>query len=379
MAWRRTVKAFAFGLAALLAAATLIAGPLDPPAGPVRSTFKTLREIEPRIEISAANTPGDNDASPSLYKITQPGSYYLTANITGAAGRHGIEVAASNVTIDLNGFELNGSVATSLSGIWCEPLAGRRNLTVMNGTVRNWGQAGVGVRDADGGRILHVTASNNAGIGIDAGSMFNLADCLAMSNGSTGIRAIGCTISDCRALQNPLHGIDADGGSTLTRCTAESNGQDGIHISSGSTVTDSTASENGGDGFYVNSWSRITNCVSTSNDSDGVYASAGSSVIDSHFERNGLNGSGAGIRVFGPQGRIEGNTCHDNELGIEVVSSGNIIIRNMCSGNDINWSIVANNIHGPIINRTSPASGTIIGDSGPDTLGSTHPNANFTY
>ena len=89
----------------LAAAGLLFAGPLDPPAGPVTSTYKTLTEVEPRIAISATNTPGDAD---SVFKITQPGSYYLTGNITGVVGKHGIEIAVSGVTLDLGGFDLVG-------------------------------------------------------------------------------------------------------------------------------------------------------------------------------------------------------------------------------------------------------------------------------
>jgi hypothetical protein len=69
-----------------------VAGPLSPPGGPVASTYKTLSEVEPRTAVSLANTPGDAD---SLFKITQPGSYYLTGNIVGVAGKHGVEIAAA--------------------------------------------------------------------------------------------------------------------------------------------------------------------------------------------------------------------------------------------------------------------------------------------
>ncbi|HVZ93498.1 MAG TPA: hypothetical protein VG797_03210 [Phycisphaerales bacterium] len=72
----------------------LFAGPLTPPAGPVAPTTGP----EPRVAINAANTPGDADATPSMFKITQPGSYYLTGNITGTSGKAGIEVASSDVT-----------------------------------------------------------------------------------------------------------------------------------------------------------------------------------------------------------------------------------------------------------------------------------------
>src|SRR5678815_1587099 len=82
----------------------LAQGPLTPPGAPA-PTMKTLDQVEPRVAINATNTPGDDD---SLFKITQPGSYYLTGNITGVAGKHGIEIAASGVTLDLNGFDLVG-------------------------------------------------------------------------------------------------------------------------------------------------------------------------------------------------------------------------------------------------------------------------------
>src|SRR6185295_11122012 len=103
---RAAMRVFlAAGLLTVAGTAVLLAGPLDPPAGPILPTYKTLNEVEPRIVINAANTPGDAD---SLFKITQPGSYYLTGNITGVAGKHGIEVVASGVTLDLNGFDLLG-------------------------------------------------------------------------------------------------------------------------------------------------------------------------------------------------------------------------------------------------------------------------------
>src|SRR6185436_1945782 len=89
-------------------------GDLNPPAGPVGPTMKPLSEIEPRIAISALTTPGDAD---SLFRITQPGSYYLTGNVTGVSGKSGIGIASSGVTLDLSGFELLG-VAGSANGIF---------------------------------------------------------------------------------------------------------------------------------------------------------------------------------------------------------------------------------------------------------------------
>jgi len=119
--------------AVIAAAGVLIAGPLTPPAGPIAPTNKTLQEVEPRIAINATNTPGDAD---SLFKITQPGSYYLTGNITGVVGKHGIEIVDSGVTLDLMGFDLSGIPAMgAFDGVSVTNFS-LTNITIRNGSVR---------------------------------------------------------------------------------------------------------------------------------------------------------------------------------------------------------------------------------------------------
>ena len=77
------------------AVSSSFAGSLAPPGGAVSSTMKDLDAVEPRVEINQINTPGDVD---SLFKITQPGSYYLGGNVTGVVNKHGIKIAANSVT-----------------------------------------------------------------------------------------------------------------------------------------------------------------------------------------------------------------------------------------------------------------------------------------
>src|SRR5262245_16845588 len=113
------------------------AGPLNPPLGGVAGTYKTLTEVEPRTAISPANTPGDAD---SVYRIAQPGSYYLTGNITGVTGKAGIEIAANNVTLDLGGFTLSG-VSGALSGVTAPSI--QTNITIRGGIIAGWPQSGV--------------------------------------------------------------------------------------------------------------------------------------------------------------------------------------------------------------------------------------------
>jgi len=94
---------------------------------------------------------------------------------------------------------------------------------------------------------------------------------------------------------------------------------------------------------------------------------------------NGNGGDGAGIHATDSDNRIEGNNCTGADRGIDVDVAGNIIIKNTCAGNTINWVIAANNVVGPILDRRVPASAAISGNSAPDSTGSTHPNANFSY
>jgi len=94
---------------------------------------------------------------------------------------------------------------------------------------------------------------------------------------------------------------------------------------------------------------------------------------------NGNGGDGAGIHATGADNRIDGNNCTGADRGIDVDGAGNIIIRNTCSGNTTNWTIVANNVVGPILDRRSPSSAAISGNTAPSSLGTTDPNANFSY
>ena len=383
----------------IVAAGSLFAGPLNPPSGPVTSTMKTMTEVEPRIAINATNTPGDADATPSLFKITQPGSYYLTGNVSGVSGKIGIEVVASSVTIDLNGFELIG-VTGSLAGI-ATTTNGLRDASVRNGTVRGWGGAGVDLSNnlVNNTIISEVRASGNGGGGIKAGYRANVAQCTAYMNTGTGI-TVGAdsVVTASTATSNTQDGISGTSNCSVTNCVANTNGNTGISFS-GSSITNCTASDNIGNGIN-NSGGMVHACVANDNNGHGINASAATVsnctvrvntrsgivvtdsciVLNNACSANGVStGDGAGIFVIGSDNRIEGNNCFFADRGIDVDGIGNIIIRNTCSGNTTNWTIAANNVVGPILDRTAPGSAAITGNSAPSSLGTTDANANFTY
>lgn len=341
---RRALAGFA-SLSCLSVLALLVsAGPLNPPAGAVAPTGKTTQEVfdrvaavESRIAINATNTPGDAD---SVYSITQPGSYYLTGNITGVSGKHGIEIATTGVTLDLNGFELVG-VAGSLDGV-VNTLATNGTCIIRNGTVRGWG--GHGIRSSDSG-------------------------------------AVSGNISDIVASGNTVVGIRLGGGGVISRCTAANNVGDGFSVGASGVITECSSYVNGGAGIVTASGCTVSRNSARSNFTDGINVFNNCLVIENACTNNGaLGGTGAGIRTQGNDNRIEGNNCAIADRGIHIQGTGNLIIRNSCSGNTTaNWDIAANNVCGPVIDRTAPASAAILGNAAPSSLGSTDPNANFSY
>lgn len=366
------------GLGLIGGAALLRAGPLNPPGGAVSSTYKTLSEVEPRIAINSTNTPGDAN---SVFRIVQPGSYYLTGNLTGVSGKHGIEIAANAVTIDLNGFDVQG-VAGSLSGIIADTPADN-DLAVLNGTIRNWGDAGVNFFFSQpiGCRVENVLASGNGSTGIVTSSNAAITNCVAQDNVGSGISISSGVISGCSAYSNAgTAGISPGSGSTVTDSSAIGNAGIGISAGSGTTVTRCTARANGTSGISTSSSCLVTDCDVTTNSADGIRCAGSGSIIRGNVcASNGLNaGDGAGIAVVSIDNRIEGNHCTGGDRGIDVSGTGNLIVRNTCANNTTNWVIVAGNSFGPIVVAGTNGA-PVSGNSASGTLGNTDPNANFTY
>lgn len=359
-------RAMLAGVAGIAAGALLTrgakAGPLDPPAGPISGTYKTLTQVEPRIAINATNTPGDSN---SIFRISQPGSYYLTENLVGQSGKRGIEIASRDVTIDLMGFSLRG-VPGSLAAITTDD--GHESIIIRNGVIRDWGTSGIslhggGIRScaliegvtalyngADGflmnrsALVRDCVAYSNAGSGFGLSEGCIVTNCSARGNNQVGFwsnnppgPAFGCVFTGCAAVRNGGVGFVMRGGGTAVGCVALTNGGAGFSLSEGSILTDCSARDNDQAGFIGNASAPALSCVLTrcsafQNGNAGISLGTGSSVIGCVATSNGASGIKSGLFSRITDCTCESNATHGLEVGQNSNVSGCVCVLNGTDG-----------------------------------------------
>ncbi|MGH7133577.1 MAG: hypothetical protein ACREJO_16730 [Phycisphaerales bacterium] len=354
------VSACALGVAAIIAA-----GPLNAPAGPVGPTYKTLGEIEPRIAI---NTLAGTGGPTWSYAISQPGSYYLTANLTGEPGKHVLRVGASNVTIDLNGFAIDGSAGAirGIDGNTLEP----NNVTVRNGTIRNCTDTAISSDATVSGWRIEGVRVSSCGSGIFAARHSVVRDCSVMFCSGTGISAIwGATVETSVSDENFV-GFSVSFGSTIKGCSAQYNDSYGFNIGAGSTVTACTARDNADCGFNLADGASIRGSSASENTTDGIRLGDACVAESNTCVGNGptVGVAGAGIRAVGDRCRVEGNALTGNYYAVRADGLNGFFAKNTASGNAflLQYSISGTNTWGPIVGGTGASSNT-------------NPWANFTH
>jgi hypothetical protein len=271
------VLAVGIAIVALLATRST-AGPLDPPGPPA----STLPQVEPRSPIPPAGWSG---AFPIT--ITQPGSYFLTQNLSPfTAG--GIDIEASDVTLDLNGFTI------SRTGVCC----------------------GVNEDGIFGGATLRnaVTVRNGT---IDG-----------FATGIQGIAFVRSSFEDLKLAHNVGEGLDIGSGNLVLRVMAWAN-DGGIRITQqadnyGGSLTDCIVSRNTGDAVVLNANNVfIKGCVIDANTGDGlIVAGSFNNIEDSRITGN----IGRGVALNANRNVLVRNNIDGNQGGSVVnVGAGNIV------------------------------------------------------
>jgi hypothetical protein len=320
-------------MAVVGAAALLGLGPLDPPNGPITSTYKTLAEVEPRIAIQSL--PGD---ASSVRVISAPGSYYLTADLVVPNGKRGIRVAGGvSTTIDLNGFTIREQAQSSLEGILVDGAAS--GITIRNGRIRG-GTTAIAASATDDCTVERITVDSASAVGFFLGVGASVSDCTVRACGSHGINignagivvrcnvrdngGVGidvddnCIVRDCIAVANASEGISANDGCTVAGCTASGNTGNGINTEGACIVSDSIGRENGGVGIDVDSIAAVRHCIAGKNTGSGITTDNGALLVACAASENNQSGLVAGNGVS-----VTGCLAHLNsQNGIEIGSYG---------------------------------------------------------
>jgi hypothetical protein len=275
------VSAFSLQPSALLHAQ----GSLTPPGAPA-PTMKSLDQIEARTPISSAP-----------YTITQPGSYYLTHNLTVSSG-DGIDITTNGVTLDLNGFTIS-STAASATGNGILLNSGWSDITICNGHIRGGvTNNGSGVYSGSGfnsgiycsasppANVLvsrtSVSGCLNFGIFLNTGNSTVVESCTVRTVGSYGINA--STVKSSSALDC---GFPAISGGQVSDCYGQcSGGSEGINAI---TAQNCYGYSSSGAGLYAQT---AQNCYGSSGTFYGLYASGSATGC------YGSSSSGTGISAY---------------------------------------------------------------------------------
>jgi hypothetical protein len=240
---RRLLLAGLAGAAGVASLSRLAAGgPLNPPSGPVAPTSKPLAEVEPRTSIQTLPPWGA-----AAFRITAPGSYYLSGDVSVADNGIGLWIQAPNVTIDLNGFTLIGQPNTIAEAVFVD-------ISVTGGVVIHGGRVEHSRIALRGGGVLrNLALVGGAGIeqvAINGAGAWTIRDCDFTGVGAThpSVSLVAAnsvaTIERCR-FSYPAVGVQvAQAGARFSvhNCSFHNATTAGVRTLNGAgTVTDCTA------------------------------------------------------------------------------------------------------------------------------------------
>lgn len=367
----RTRLAVALALSA--SAGLLVAGPLNPPGGPVGPTYKTLSEVEPRTAVNAVNTPGD---AGNLYIISQPGSYYLTAPIS--TNLVAIRITAANVTLDLNGFTVQntgGGAGLRILG----PRASVRNGVLVSTAAGACIETVAGASEA---RLSHLNARGGqntprlAQLGDDAviaDSTFSggLWGILTVTN-SEAITLSGVTVSECSAGGADLGERAVVDGCAFRQIAFGGSTEHALRVDSFSTVRNTLIADSVAEGpdralFADGTGCVVEHCTIQSSGLTGISIGGRGAARDNSVTMR--NSGAAGIVAVSGGAFVADNlvsmTGISPTTGVSLFSAQHTVVRNVIRGASTPIAgATALSLIGPAASNGNPTA-------------STNPHANF--
>ena len=249
-------------------------------------------EINQACAVNSGCFDGDTAGFPVF--INSSGSYRLTSNLRVPDENTNAILGlphVSDVTIDLNGFTIEGVTVCTGAGatINCTPTgagkgvsASGENFTVINGTIRGVGSSGVELHDH--ARVERVRVIGNGGRGINVDDSSDVSDCTAIWNGSSGIDGrLDTRFARNIVVGNGGQGIFSARNSLAMENVSRGNGGSGIFLISSGIAIGNTIEENNGLGLFMESNGGYANNVITNNAAGTVSVAAvemGTNVCD---------------------------------------------------------------------------------------------------
>ena len=275
-------------------AAGLIAGSVLASAEPASAAGETL--ITHAKALAGNVTPGDAAGYPVTISI--PGKFQLASNLFVAADKIGIQVTSAYVTIDLNGFLMQGSNVA-----WYGITGGVESVVVTNGTIAKFKFDGINSTGEDwlfeGLRI-----SQNGRDGIVCGPRTQVRDNTITRQGRNGINCVAGLIEGNVADVNAAWGISVTNGAIINNAV-NANGAGGVTLTRG-LVAGNEVTNNTGIGIGTSLGSVSGNAI-LGNTGFGVYGGAtGVSALGGNtlFSNNGGNQQIGGLAV-----KMEPDAC----------------------------------------------------------------------
>jgi len=317
------------------------------------SNFTPLNASTVKFNVTYAGanyTIGEGGDITSCQTLGTAGATYTLQNdILQINGSTCFTITADNITLDGNGFTIDGNDTSNTYGVNTTGI--RDNLTIKNFFNITDFQRGIYFSNTNNSLITNNTANSVTfyGISLESSSNNIITNNNVSSNSNSGIRldtsSNNNTITNNTANSNTFYGINLDTSSnnTITNNTANSNSNSGILLDSSSSnnqITDNIANLNTLDGilifFSLNN--TITNNTANSNGQVGILLSSSSS--DNQITNNTANLNGIyGISLQSSSNNIITNNTFNsnNDTGIRLqsTSSNNQLLNNLITGNTL--------------------------------------------